>query len=69
MIQTTIINQTEVRTIAELMKILSEFPPETKIHGAFEDPLIVIELFHKNFGVKTLSFEWLLCVTYGSPSC
>jgi hypothetical protein len=57
MTQTIIINQTEVRTIADLMRVLSEFPSNTKIHGAFEDPLIVVELFHKNFGVKTLSFE------------
>lgn len=57
MIQTTILNETEVRTVVELIQLLNQFPPETKIHGPFDDPINVVELFHKNFGIKSLSLE------------
>jgi len=47
----------QIRTIQELTQILSQFPPETKVEGAFEDPLNLFVIFHPNFGTKTISIE------------
>ena len=52
-----IISETQISTIEELLKFLSQFEPETKIEDAFGGPLSVFELFDKETGKKTLSFE------------
>jgi hypothetical protein len=46
-----------IKTTQELIDILSKFPSETKIHGAFEDPINIFVIFHRNFGIKTISIE------------
>jgi hypothetical protein len=48
---------TELRTVKEMMDILSKFPPDTRIHGAFEDPINIHVIFHPQFGIKTISIE------------
>jgi len=40
-----------------MMDILSKFPPDTRIHGAFEDPINIHVIFHPQFGIKTISIE------------
>jgi hypothetical protein len=47
----------QVRTAADLINLLSQFPLDTKIHGAFDDPVTVFVIFHPNFGTKTISIE------------
>lgn len=52
----TILEQyTELKTTKELIDILSKFPPDTRIHGAFEDPVNAHVIFHPQFGIKTIS--------------
>lgn len=47
----------EVKTAKELIDILSMFPPDTHVHGAFEDPININIIFHPQFGIKTISIE------------
>lgn len=52
-----LLNETEITTIEELQKFLSRFEPGTKIEDPFGGPILVFELFNKQTGKITLSFE------------
>jgi hypothetical protein len=56
-IPTIIEKHMEVKTAKELIDILSMFPPDTHVHGAFEDPININIIFHPQFGIKTISIE------------